>query len=48
MIKGRSGDGKVLAECARNEAELLVWKVEKQPDNFGQAGRRYVNGSLLP
>lgn len=41
-------DGKVLAECARNEAELLVWEVEKQPDNFGQAGRRYVNGSLLP
>lgn len=41
------GDGKVLAECKRNETELLVWEVEKQTDTFGQAGRRYVNNKKL-
>ncbi len=39
-------DGKVFAECRRNETELLVWEVEKLPDTFGQAGRKYVNGRL--
>lgn len=40
-------DGKVLAECRRNETDMLVWEIEKRPDTFGQMGRRYVNDRLL-